>query len=486
MGKLDQLQPAKVFHYFEEISQIPRRSGNEKALSDHMVVFAKDRGFEVTQDDALNVLIRKPGTPGYENAKAVVLQGHLDMVCEQNAGRGFDFEKDPIDLVIEGEWLTANGTTLGADNGIALAYAMAVLDSEDLAHPPLEVVFTTDEEVGLTGAIKMDKSQLTSAYFINLDSEEEGELTVGCAGGLKAAFHLPVVRTTYRFDNPVGLHIEIKNLKGGHSGVDINDHRANADIILGRVLSTLRDEFSLRVLNVAGGSKDNVIPREALASIVIEADYHDKFKEVFESVVAQVKQENATGDPNMTITAKELVDFDPKAAMSKKTTETLLFTLLNVPNGIQTMSADLEDMVESSLNLGKLAVEDEKIVFLFAVRSNVRSLKYAITRQLKWFADFIGATFIQNADYPEWEFKPQSYLLEKAGEVYEELFGKRPLVKAIHAGLEPGVFLEKLPNIEAISFGPDMEEVHSPNERLHIESTSRTWDYLVALLASLK
>ncbi len=484
--KLEQLQPEKVFYYFEEISQIPRRSGNEKAISDYMVGFAKERGLKVIQDEYNNVVIYKNGTEGYESSPAVILQGHLDMVCEQNEGTGHDFEKDPIDLMIDGEWLTANGTTLGADNGIAVAYILAVLDSSELKHPPIEAVFTTDEEVGLTGALMMDKSVLNAKYFINLDSEEEGELTVGCAGGLKAKLSLPVTLTTNEFDQPVVKKIRIKGLKGGHSGVDIDKNRANADRVMGRVLSHLREEFSLRLVDVKGGSKDNVIPREAEVTLVIEDELIGHFKEHFTQVVADVKHELRTGEPELTIVEETLSFSESMHIMSKDSTDTVIFTLINVPNGIQTMSADLEGMVESSLNLGKVAVEDQRVIFLFAVRSNVRTLKYHITNQLQWFANQIGAVFIQTADYPEWEFKPESNLLTQAAKIYEANTGKEPIVKAIHAGLEPGAFLEKLPHLDAISIGPDMEEVHSPNERLHIKSTERTWDFLKEILAALK
>jgi len=484
--KLESLQPAKVFHYFKEISNIPRRSGNEQEASDYCVAFAKERGLQVSQDDFLNIVIRKPGTPGYENSDSVIIQGHLDMVCEQNAGTNHDFEKDPIDLMIDGDWLTANGTTLGADNGIAVALALALLDSEDIPHPPLEVVFTTDEEVGLTGALQMDKSVLKSKYFINLDSEEEGEITVGCAGGLKAALHLPITYTTNTFEEPVVKHITITGLKGGHSGVDIKNHRANGARILGRVLSHLRDEFTLRILTLEGGSKDNVIPREASATIVIEEDSLQRFNEHFQKVVAQVQHELKTGDPNVEITEITLDYSEDMQIFSKHTSDTVIFTLINAPNGIQTMSADLEGMVESSLNLGVLQVEKGEVVFAFAVRSSVRSLKYHITNQLQWLAKQIGAKFIQRADYPEWEFKPESNLLSQSTRIFEKMYGKKAQVKAIHAGLEGGAFLEKLPHLDAISIGPDMEEVHTPNERLNIPSTARTWDYLKGILRALK
>lgn len=484
--KLDQLEPKAVFHFFEAINQIPRESGHEKELSDYMVAFANERQLKVYQDDMHNVVIWKPGTKGYENSPVTILQGHLDMVCEQNEGTDHDFQKDPIDMFVDGEWLTANGTTLGADNGIALAFSLALLDANQYEHPPLEVIFTTDEEVGLTGAQSLDKSILTGQYFINLDSEEEGELTVGCAGGLKAGIYIPIAYTTHIFDKPVVKRLDIKNLKGGHSGVDIAKNRENADRLLGRILGHLRDEISLRLVDIRGGSKDNVIPREAYATVIIEEAQIAAFNDRLKDVVTKIKNETKTSDPNITVTEKTSSYDDALEIMSKQTTDDVIFTLINAPNGIQTMSSDLEDIVESSLNVGKCAKEGNEVVFLFAVRSSVNSLKYHITNQLEWFARRIGAKFVETANYPEWPFKPDSNLLRQAASIYENMFNEKALVKAIHAGLEPGAFLEKMPHLDAISFGPDMEEVHSPNERLHIESTKRTWEFLVEVLKALK
>lgn len=486
MSQLDGLKPEKVFKYFEIISQIPRRSGNEKELSDYIVDFAKKRTFEFYQDDAYNVLVKKPGTKGYEHLPAVIIQGHLDMVCEKNKDSLHDFEKDGIEFVIEGDILKAKGTTLGADNGIAVAFGLALLDSTDIAHPPLEVIMTTDEEVGLTGAIKFDKSQLSGHYFINLDSEEEGELTVGCAGGCHAQINLPIVYDKEISSSSIVKNIMITNLKGGHSGVDIMNFRANANRLLGRLLTGVFDAVPVRIIDIRGGSKDNVITREAEVTLVYDAEDAEAFNQAYEQIKTVIINEQVTSEPQMKILDQVVDKIEDYRAFSLETTKKVIFLMTNLPNGVQTMSADLEGIPESSLNIGKVAIENDEVEFLFALRSNVRSLKYHLVNQLTWFSDMVGAKFLKTADYPEWAFKKDSQLLDIAKAVYSELFSQEPLVKAIHAGLEPGVFLETMKEIDAISFGPNMWDVHSPNESLSIVSTERTWQYLVKVLEALK
>lgn len=484
--KLAGIEPASVFEYFETISGIPRRSGNEKQLSDFMAAFAEARGLQSLQDDYSNIIIWKPGTPGYEEAPAVIIQGHLDMVCEKSKGSLHDFDKDGLDLYVEDALIKARDTTLGADNGIALAYALALLDAEDIPHPPLEVVMTTDEEVGLTGALKLDKTPLRGKYFINLDSEEEGEFTVGCAGGLHGKLTLPLAFEKPGFTDPIAAELVVEGLKGGHSGVDILNFRANANRLLGRVLAAACEAVDLRLLDVLGGSKDNVIPREANAFILLERKDFGHLERVVAAEGLAISAEVGSGDPDVAIHVLGAPGFaHPSRVVDKASTEKTFFLMTCLPNGVQTMSADLPGMAESSLNLGKITLENGEAVFLFALRSSVRTLKYQMVRQLDWFARMTGGTFKPSSDYPEWPFKKDSKLLDLAVDRYEALFGKKPLVKAIHAGLEPGVFLEKMPDVDAISFGPDMWDVHSPDERLSIESTRRTWELLKSLLAEL-
>ncbi|MBC7958514.1 MAG: aminoacyl-histidine dipeptidase [Vallitaleaceae bacterium] len=476
----------RVFYFFSQISDIPRESGNEKAISDYLKNFAQERGLFVRQDEYLNILIKKPATPGYEKAPIVILQGHMDMVCEKNAGTVHDFLKDPLKLVIEGDFLKADGTTLGGDNGIAVAYALALLDASDLPHPGLEVIVTTDEEVGLTGALAMDVSDVEGKYFVNLDSEEEGEFVVSCAGGLRAIFKMPlqyqkVERSAY---NQVNL--SIKGLKGGHSGVEIDKNRANANMLTGIVLCKLNDALDdLKVLTVSGGMKDNVITREGFSTILVNKNSMKVYEDALLDVIAEIQYEYKTSDPDIQITS-EVVECDPSIqVLSKQSKEDLIFLLMSFPTGIQAMSAEIPGLVESSINLGKLRIEEDELVFEFATRSSVKSRKQRMVRTLQMFADKVGGTCIETKKYPEWPFKSQSKLLDQCVATYEKLYGRKPIVKGLHAGLESGVFLEKLPHLEAISFGPDLFDVHSPDERLSIPSTKRTWEYLTEVLKSL-
>lgn len=483
--KVLDLQPEKVMQFFYEINQIPRESGNEKEISDYLVRFAKDHDFEVYQDDSLNVLITKNATEGYENVPGVVIQGHMDMVCEKNADTVHDFTKDPIEIIVDGDHLRANGTTLGADNGIAMAMGLAILDDASLKHPKIELLITTDEEVGMTGAINFDSSKLTGKYFLNLDSEEEGEFVVSCAGGLKASINLPVQKMTIPMDGLICKEISIKKLIGGHSGVEIDKCRANAIKLTGRILCKLDAAIDFHLVDIQGGRKDNVIPRETFTTIVLPQNQEDAFDAILDDVSQQISNEYRTSDPDIEIVSETLDVGTEIEVIADENLEKALFLLLNLPNGIQTMSYELVGFVESSLNIGKIAIEDDHIVYLFAVRSSVRSIKYHITDQLEMFAKHCNAEFIKTAEYPEWPLKKESYLLAKAKEIFENRFGKEPMVKSLHAGVESGVFLEKRPEMEAISLGPDMQAVHSPNEWVSISSIQRTYAYILELLESI-
>lgn len=479
-------EPEKVWYYFNEISKIPRRSGNEKAIGDFLLKFADEKGFESRRDEYLNVVIKKPATKGYENAPAVILQGHLDMVCEKNKGIDFDFEKDPLNLMIEDGWLTADGTTLGADNGIAVAFALAVLDSNDLEHPAIEVVMTTDEEVGLTGALNMTTGDLKGKYFINLDSEEEGEITVSCAGGLKAYLEYPIEYDDVITDNRILMEVSVEGLLGGHSGVEIDQNRGNAIKILGRVLDEINTEMDMHLVDIYGGMKDNVIPREATAFVIIRDEDEDLFNEIIVQINEALKSEFISTDAGIKVNSEEINCESSINVLPRKQTDTVVFLINALPNGVQAMSQDIPGFVETSLNLGVIKLKDEFVKYVFATRSSVPSKKRALTKQLEMFAKQTGSDLTVTAEYPGWDFKQGSELLDKAVAVYKELYKKEPEVKGIHAGLEAGVFLEKLADADAISIGPDMMAVHSPDEKLNIESTKRTWDYLVAILKSLK
>lgn len=483
---LETLLEDKVFYYFAEISKIPRQSGNEKAISDYLKKFAEDRGFFVRQDEFLNILIKKPATVGYEKAPIVIIQGHMDMVCEKNEGTIHDFKVDPIKLIKSGDYIVADGTTLGADNGIAVAYALALLDSTDIPHPGLEIVMTTDEEVGLTGALEMDASDLEGQYFINLDSEEEGELVVSCAGGLRAILQLPLTYEAIEINDYQTVQLNVQGLKGGHSGMEIDKNRGNAIVLLGIILSRLSQDLDFRVTHLMGGMKDNVIPRESFATLNIPKDQMKKFDGIMSIITAEIKNEYKTSDPDLFFLIDPIESAEVDKVIDKETLEKIIFLLMALPNGVQTMSADIEGLVESSINLGRLYKDGDNLYFEFASRSSVRSKKYRMVQLLKLFAKQVGATCTENKDYPEWPLKRDSKFLELCVDTFERLYNKKPLVKGIHAGLEAGVFMEKMPHLEAISFGPDTYDVHSPDEKISISSVKNTYEYLKEVLKSIQ
>ena len=476
---LKDLNPSLVFKYFEEISQIPRGSGNEKEISNFLYKFAKDLGLEVIQDEHLNILIRKPATEGYENCPGVILQGHMDMVCEKNKDSDHDFEKDPIDLRIIDDMIYANGTTLGADNGIAVAMGLAVLASNDLAHPSLEVLITSNEEAGMTGANGLDGGILKGKYIINLDSEEEGYLLVSCAGGNRAYVTLPL---TYKSvdENKQALLVEVKGLLGGHSGMDIVKQRANSNVVMGRILNLLDIDYDL--VEVNGGSKNNAIPRECEAKVVVDKNQVDALKVSVSRIEEILKHEFSTTDPGLKVIVEETTA-DKALADDCKSKALLLLNL--IPNGIQTQSMDIEGLVESSTNLGVVKTSEDKMSFESAVRSSVATLRENINNKTKLLADSVGANFENTDGYPAWEYVKDSKLEHICVDVYEKLTGKKPIITAIHAGLECGLLLDKMNGAEAISMGPDMFEVHTPNEHLSIPSVKNVYEFLLEVLASM-
>ncbi|QXM06939.1 aminoacyl-histidine dipeptidase [Crassaminicella indica] len=481
---LANLKPTSVFKYFEEISNIPRGSGNEKEISDYLVNFAKKHKLEVIQDEALNVIIKKKGTAGYENAPTVILQGHMDMVCEKNNDTIHDFEKDPIKLRIEGDMIYATDTTLGADDGIAIAYGLAILASDDIPHPPLEVLITTSEETGMDGAIALDPKNITGRFLINIDSEEEGFLLVSCAGGITARQILPIVWESPN-KNDIAYEISIRGLHGGHSGSDIEKGRGNSNKLMGRFLNDLLNTFDYTIHKISGGSKNNAIPREADTIILINPKHASKLEEKINEWNNIFKNELKASDPEIYIDYKKLENTFEKA-FSKETAKKAVQSLVLIPNGIQTMSMEIEGLVESSTNLGVVTTTDNEVIFESAVRSSIKSLKHNILDQSKLVADLLGCKFIASDDYPEWSYNPDSKLRPIFVDVYKKLYGKEPKVTAIHAGLECGLFKEKINDLDMISIGPDMFDVHTPNEHLSISSTERTWNYLLAVLKEIK
>ncbi len=481
---LKDVKPYDVFKYFEEITQIPRGSGNEKGISDYLVEFAKKHNLQVIQDEALNVIIKKPGTEGYENAPTVIIQGHMDMVNEKNQGTEHDFDKDPLKLRIEGDMLYATGTTLGADNGIAMAYAMALLASKDIAHPPVEVLMTTDEETGMSGAMALKAEHLDGRILINIDSEEEGKLLVSCSGGVRVSTKLPIAWEDVK-EGIVVAAVRVRGLKGGHSGMEIHKGRGNSNKIMGRFLYDLQGALSYDLCSLNGGAKNNAIPREADAVLAIKAENVDALKAMAESWNVVLKNEFKASDPEVNIQVELRSDKIDKV-FSKETTKKAVQLLYLIPNGIQTMSMEIAGLVQSSTNLGVVTTTADEISFDSATRSSVRTLKEDLVYQAKIVADVVGAKFQTQSDYPDWQYDANSKIRKVFEKAYKDITGNDPEIVAIHAGVECGLFKEKFGEIDMISFGPNLYDVHTPDEHISISSTERMWDYLLAVLKEIK
>lgn len=482
---LKDLQPVEVFTYFEMLSQIPRGSGNEKEVSDYLVAFAKEHGLEYVQDAALNVVIKKKATSGYENAPAIILQGHMDMVCEKNRDVEHDFTKDPLKLRILDDMIYATGTTLGADNGIAVAMSLAILASNQYQHPAIEVVITTSEETGMDGVVALDPKDVEGRTLINIDSEEEGTLLVSCAGGVTAKTSIPAVWEAISDTNLIPYVIKVKGLKGGHSGMEIDKERGNANKLLGRILRSVLSETGFRLSSISGGAKNNAIPREAEAVILI----HAKDKAVVEKKIVEwgnvFSTELRTSDAGIQV-EYEVLSALPPEMLSKEATYHVVNYLYLAINGITSMSMDIKGLVESSLNLGVISTNKASIEFISAIRSSVKSLKTELYNRLAVTAQLNGGSVVGEGDYPEWAYNPSSQIRVIFEDVYEKMYGKKPHITAIHAGLECGLFTEKFDGMDAISFGPNLYDVHTPDEHMSISSVQRTWEYLLEVLKSIK
>ncbi len=479
---IKQLEPKEVLSYFYDISQIPRGSGNEKAISDYLYNFGKGLGFETIQDDVLNIIIKKPGTKGYENSPCVIIQGHMDMVCEKNKDTVHDFLKDPIDLYVDGDFLRARGTTLGADNGIAVAMAMAILASKDLEHPPIEVLMTPEEETGMTGAFNLDPKNIDGKLLINIDSEEEGALLVSCAGGAMNKVTLPIYRISPRKDDFYSIFIT--GLKGGHSGMDINKERGNANKLIGRLLNSLRKEVDFDLYSINGGSKNNAITRESEAILGVSKDDKDKLKEIVAKWELIFKNELRASDPDIVIRFQSAIaPLDVLSLDSKNKAIDLLYLF---PYGVNSTSVEIKDLVVSSSNLGVLMTNKDNITIQGAIRSSVSTLKYEIISKIEALANLVGAVSENMSDYPAWSYNADSKLREKMVLVYENMYGKKPHIVAIHAGVECGLFGDKIEGLDMISLGPNVTGAHTPTEALSISSTKRVWEYLIEVLKALK
>ncbi len=481
---LKNLKSFEVINFFKEMNEIPRGSGNEKEVSDWLVKFAKERNLEVIQDEALNVIIKKPASKGYEGAPTVILQGHMDMVCEKNQGTVHDFDKDPIEFIVDGDFIRANGTTLGGDNGIAVAYALAILDRNDLAHPALEVLVTTEEETGMGGALALNPDHLNGRILINIDSEEEGILLVSCAGGVRARISVPVEAEEVS-DNLKTLAIRIRGLKGGHSGMEINKERGNSNKMMGRFLMDLNSVVDFKLASLNGGAKMNAIPREADAVILVKAEEVSKVEAKVAEWTKIFKNELQGIDDGLILTCEDTDSVDK--VFSDDTKQKVLRAVFMIPNGVQSMSMSVKGLVQSSTNLGVVITTGDAVEMDNAVRSSVASLKKSIKDQMIVLAEILGAAIELESDYPEWAYKADSKIREIFEATYEETFGKKAEISAIHAGLECGLIGDKFHGeLDQISFGPNMFDVHTPQEKVSISSVERMYEYLLNVLANVK
>lgn len=481
MEKKD-LQPAVVFHYFEEVCQVPRPSKKEEKIRAYLLEFAKKHGLAAKTDEAGNVLIEKPASAGKENLKTVVLQSHMDMVCEKNKDTEHNFETDPIQTYVDGEWLRAKGTTLGADNGIGIATQLAVLASEDIEHGPIQCLFTVDEETGLTGAFALKEGFMNGDILINLDSEDEGELFIGCAGGAGTTAQFPCPMTAA----PEGyffFRVAVKGLTGGHSGDDINKNRANANKLLNRFLVQLMEKYDLRLCEIDGGNLHNAIPREAHAVCAVPMKDKESVRVDLNVYLSEVENEFAVTEPNLVM---ELESESPRAeVMEQEAMKKFLLSLYAVHNGVYAMSQDIPGLVETSSNLASVKQRDGKIVVVTSQRSSILSSRKDMS-QMVAVAFLLGGAEVTTGDgYPGWKPNPNSEVLQIAVESYKRLFATEPKIKAIHAGLECGLFLEKYPSLDMVSFGPTLRGVHSPDERMLIPTVDKFWRHLLDVLAHI-
>ncbi|MBU3206810.1 aminoacyl-histidine dipeptidase [Clostridium algidicarnis] len=481
MSFTSNLKPQNVFNFFEELTKIPHCSAEEKQISDYLVNFAKIRGLEVVQDKNLNVIIKKQGTKGYENAPTVIIQGHMDMVCEKSKNSSHDFSKDALELRLDGDHLYATNTTLGGDDGIAVAYGLALLDSDSIAHPPIELLITTEEETGMFGADALDPSSLKGKILLNIDAEEEGIYLVSCAGGVNSTV---IFKPTFEETSKETVEIEISGLNGGHSGMEIIKQRANAVKLMGRVLNSLKKELSFNLVSMNGGSKHNAIARECNSIITVNSDEFTKVQDLCKKLEETFKNEFRVEDPNISINVSK--SGESKRQMSCEDTEKLITFLMTVPNGVQTVSKDIENLVESSLNIGILETCNDEVKFTISVRSSVKSLKYEISERIESLAKITGGNFTTSNEYPEWQYEEDSKIRELCIETHKKLFNEEPKIDAIHAGLECGLLKEKMQDTDMISFGPNLYDVHTPNEHLSVSSVERVWNFLQELLKNIK
>ena len=482
MRVLENLQPERVFYHFEEIAKIPHGSGNTKQISDYLVSFAKEHNLEHYQDEINNVIITKEATEGYENAEAVIIQGHMDMVCEKESDCNIDFEKDGLDLYVEDGFVKARGTTLGGDDGIAVAYGLALLEATDIVHPRLELVITVDEETGMDGAYGIDLSMLKGKKMLNIDSDEEGIFLTSCAGGTSVEATIPVKRTT---QTGVVLNVKVDGLFGGHSGAEIHKERGNASILMGRVLNNIANEVPFGIISLAGGLKNNAIPRECNAAILVPEEAVSLVEKIISEQSDIFKKELFASDADVQVTSVNAGVQEANILDFASINQVLAYLRL-IPNGVQHMSQAIPGLVETSLNLGIMELKEDVFVTDTSIRSSVGSRKEDLRDKLVNIIELVGGEAEVVGDYPAWEYKAESKLREEIAASYKAVYGKEPEFTAIHAGLECGILSEKIEDLDCVSFGPQNFDIHTPQERLNIESTERVWNFLVEYLKQAK
>ena len=476
--KLAGLEPQAVFTCFEKLCSIPHGSRNTKAISDYLVSFAAEHGIRCIQDKLNNILLFGEGTCGMENHPPVVLQGHMDMVCEKDPDCKLDMAVDGLDLTHDDTCVFARGTTLGGDDGIAVAFAMALLTDKSIPHPPLEIIITVDEEIGMLGAAAMDLSEVKGRTMINLDSEDEGIFTVSCAGGATATISLPAPRRAVY--GPC-IRLSVDGLRGGHSGAEIHKNRANANKVMGEFLSRIQTLMPLCLTSFSGGSKDNAIPRACQATAVAMGLHLERINETAAALQAEIREKY--DEPDVLVQAFD-VDALGGNGLSTEDTAKVIALLNSVPNGVQAYSANMPGLVQTSLNLG-IAKLGEQFTATFSVRSSVNQEKQELLSKLRSLAEFHGGSYSQMGEYPAWEYRKDSPLREAMVAAYRKLFDKEPKVLAIHAGLECGLLGQKLPGLDCVSIGPQMHDIHTSREKLEIASTKRTWEFLLEVLKAL-
>lgn len=484
---IDNIEPAEVFGYFKEIAAIPHGSGNVKRISDYLMDFAGKHGLKARQDAAYNVIIWKDATAGMENAPGVIIQGHMDMVAVSDADCRKNMETEGLELAVDGDYLYAKHTSLGADDGIAVAYALALLASDDIPHPPLEAIFTVDEEIGMLGASAIEPVDVKGRIMLNVDSEDEGVLTVGCAGGATVEYSL-----AHDKENMSGERVDvaIEGLTGGHSGTQIICQRANAIVLLGRLLSAVTDGVkvcstsNVKVISVYGGEKDNAIAKLAGVSFCVAAEHKSALIEIISTCEKTFQAEYATTDPDMALVICENGAYEGDV-YTDVAAELLTTSLTVLPYGVYKLSYHIKGLVQTSLNYGILTDDGSRVTLTFSVRSSVSSEKYELIDKIKRLAKLTGATISVNGEYPAWEYRQDSRLREVCVDTYREMFGSEPVVETIHAGVECGILAEKLPGLDCISMGPDILDIHTTNEKLSISSAKRTWDYIKEILRRL-